>query len=170
MANPAKEAEQKAAHKLDIAFIIIGIAVILGCGYLFGRGAAEHLRYLTADEKLRVTAQFVEAKNSRSKAKMVDADGSISFDEVFDVVYQYRIEDQTYTFVRENEPTYNEKDIELRLFRSGSEEFRQTDMYGMWAGMHWFLLLLSLYIGVKLILSGAKSLRKEKNETEKPAA
>ena len=48
MANNIAEDNRKAAHKLDIAFIIIGAAIILGFGTLFGRGVAEHLKYLTA--------------------------------------------------------------------------------------------------------------------------
>ena len=172
MDKPQKQlsdSDRAAARKLDIAFIIIGAAIIAGCGILFGRGVAEHLKYLTADDKMTVIAEFVEAKSSRGNYK-TDADGDIVFDEVFDVTYEYCIDDQPHTFVRENESTYNQENITLRLYRNGSEPYQQTDMYGMWAGVHWFLLFLSVYIGIKMILSGAKSLRKQKTEAEKPAA
>ena len=172
MAKPKKQlsdSDLAAAGKLDIAFIIIGAAVIVGCGALFGRGAAEHLKYLTADQKINVTAEFVEAASSRGNYRL-DADGNPDFDEVFDVTYQYFIDDQPHTFVRENAPAYNTENITLLLYRSGSEPYQQTDMYGMWAGVHWILLFLSVYIGIRMILSGAKSLKKQKTEAGKTDA
>ena len=167
------DSDRTAARKLDIAFIIIGAAVILGCGALFGRGVAEHLRYLTADKKISVIAEFVKAASSRGNYKVTytrNSEGDLVYDEVFDVTYQYYIDDQPYTFVRENQSTYNQENITLRLYRNGSEPYQQTDMYGMWAGVHWVLLFLSVYIGIRMILSGAKSLRKQKTGAEKPAA
>lgn len=163
MANTITEENRKAAHKLDIAFII-GAAIILGFGALFGRGVAEHLKYLTAGDKLRVRAEFVKA-DARSGTKETDIDGNVSHNQMYDITYEYQVGDQTYTYVRKNETAYNERDIELRLYRSGSEEYRQTDMYGMWAGAHWFMLFLSVFIGFSLIRSGVKSIKARKAGT-----
>lgn len=164
MANTITEENRKAAHKLDIAFIIIGAAIILGFGALFGRGVAEHLKYLTAGDKLRVRAEFVKA-DARSGTKETDIDGNVSHNQMYDITYEYQVGDQTYTYVRKDETAYNERDIELRLYRSGSEEYRQTDMYGMWAGAHWFMLFLSVFIGFSLIRSGVKSIKARKAGT-----
>ena len=54
----------------------------------------------------------------------------------------------------------------INLSRSGSEEYRQTDMYGMWAGAHWFMLFLSVFIGFSLIRSGVKSIKARKAGTD----
>ena len=53
----------------------------------------------------------------------------------------------------------------INLSRSGSEEYRQTDMYGMWAGAHWSMLFLSVFIGFSLIRSGVKSIKARKAGT-----
>ena len=168
MANTITEENRKAAHKLDIAFIIIGAAIILGFGALFGRGVAEHLKYLTAGDKLRVRAEFVKA-DVRSGTKETDIDGNVSHNQMYDITYEYQVGDQTYTYVRKDETAYNERDIELRLYRSGSEEYRQTDMYGMWAGAHWFMLFLSVFIGFSLIRSGVKSIKAREAGTDTEA-
>ncbi|MBR6717729.1 MAG: hypothetical protein IKI77_05215 [Oscillospiraceae bacterium] len=159
------EADRSAARKLDIAFIIIGLAIFFGLGALFLRGVAGHLAYLTADDKIEVPAKLVSYEVSNSNSKTVKNANGIdeeTHDTTYDLTYEYSIGDQVFTYVRENEPTYNEDDITLRLYRSGSEPYQQTDMYGMWAGLHWALLLLSAYIGIRLFLSGVKSLRKSK--------
>ena len=168
MANNIAEENQRAAHKLDIAFIIIGLAIILGFGALFGRGVADHLKYLTAGDKIKVLAEFVKA-DVRNGTKETDIDGNVSYNQMYDITYEYQIGDKTYTYVRKDETTYNERDIELRLYRNGSEEYRQTDMYGMWAGAHWFMLLLSVFIGYSMIRSGIKSIKARKAGTDTEA-
>lgn len=164
MANNSTNENPRAAHKLDIAFIIIGAAIILGFGALFGRGVAEHLKYLTAGDKLRVRAEFVKA-DARDSTKEIDDEGFVSYKQMYDVTYQYHIGDQAYTYIREDESTYNDKPVELRLYRRGSEEYHETDMYGMWAGAHWFMLFLSVFIGFSLIRSGVKSIKARKAGT-----
>ena len=116
------EADRSAARKLDIAFIIIGLAIFFGLGALFLRGVAGHLAYLTADDKIEVPAKLVSYEVSNSNSKTVKNANGIdeeTHDTTYDLTYEYSIGDQVFTYVRENEPTYNEDDITLRLYRSG---------------------------------------------------
>ncbi len=168
MANNTAKESRKAARKLDAAFIIIGAAIIAGFGTLFGRGVIEHLGYLTARDKITVNADFVIAV-ARKAEKETDDEGFVSYNQMYDVAYAYQIGNQTYTYIRKDQAAYNDKPIELRLYRRGSEEYHETDMYGMWAGAHWFMLFLSVFIGIKLIRSGAKSIKERKAGTDKAA-
>ncbi len=159
MSTTEQDYSRAAAKGIDIAFIVIGLIFIVVLGGLFLRGVIGHIRYLTADDKQTVTARFVSVTEHRGKAT-TDYDGSVSYESVYDITYEYSIGDRPRTYVRKNRASYNEKDIKLRLYRNGSEEFRETDMYGMWAATHWTLMFLSVYIGIRLIRSGVKSLRK----------
>ncbi|MBR3268891.1 MAG: hypothetical protein IKI58_09285 [Oscillospiraceae bacterium] len=159
MSQTQTASERSISKGIDIAFIVIGLAVFLGLGAFFLKGVIAHIEYLTADDKLTVTAKYVNVTVKRGKAKM-DSEGNVTSDEMYDITYEYCIDDQPHTYVRKNRSTYNQKDVKLRLYRNSSEEeYRETDMYGMWAGVQWFLLALSAYIGIKLILFGGKSLR-----------
>ncbi len=162
MSQTQTASERSISKGIDIAFIVIGLAVFLGLGAFFLKGVITHIEYLTADDKLTVTAKYVNVTVKRGKAKM-DSEGNVTSDEMYDITYEYCIDDQPHTYVRKNRSTYNQKDVKLRLYRNSSEEeYRETDMYGIWAGMYWFLLALSAYIGIRLIIFGAKSLRKDR--------
>lgn len=157
------ESEKKISKGIDIAFIVIGLAMVLGLGALFGRGVWKHLIYLTAKDKITVTGKYVSAVRKETGVKVQQyEDGTWEYTELFDVTYEYELDGQTCTFTRRDVSSYTTDDITLRLFRRGDEPYQQTDMYGAWAGMQWVLLALSVYLGVKAIIFGVKSLKNEK--------
>ena len=160
--------ERSASRGIDIAFIVIGLAVFFGLGALFLRGVIGHLKYLTSDEKHTVTAKFVSVSVSASKGKM-NEEGAEQSSYMYDITYEYNLDDQPHTYVRKGRSTYDEKDITLCIYRNGTEDFQVTDMYGMWAAVHWIMLALSAFIGIRLILSGSRSLRNRKKPEENPA-
>lgn len=164
MSSPQNKSDRKISFGIDIAFIVIGLAVLLGLGFYAGKGVAEHLRWLTAKDKRTVTAQFVSVTDIKTGLREKDEDGNVYAVTHYDVTYRYELDGQTCTYVREDRTTYNYDDIELRFFRNGAGEYQRTDMYGMWAGVQWFLLLLAVWIGGRMIRFGVRSLKQDKAE------
>jgi hypothetical protein len=162
----AKQQEEKKISKgIDIAFIIIGLAMLFGLGALFGSGVWKHLTYLTAKDKITVTGKYAGAvrKETGVKVKQYE-DGTWEYADLYDVTYEYEVDGQTCTFTRRDVSTFTKDDVPLRLYRTGSGEYQQTDMYGAWAGMQWVLLALSVYLGLKAIRFGVRSLKQDKQK------